>query len=65
MRFAAAAVGIGVFLSTTGAHPEEATPVPDLAHAVKSEVGDLTVIGGDHYPHGGSDRPSYTGIHTS
>ena len=35
----------------------------DPSHAHRYDVGDLTVIVGDHYPHGGCERPSYTGIH--
>lgn len=34
---------------------------PDHTHAF--EVGDIRVVIGDHYPHGGSERSSYTGIH--
>jgi len=42
---------------------EESKLSYDPEHAIKFEIGDLTVIVGDHYPHGGSDRSSYTGLH--
>jgi len=35
----------------------------DPEHSYRFEVGDIRVVIGDHYAHGGSDRPSYTGIH--
>jgi len=35
----------------------------DPAHTRSFEVGDLRVVVGDAYAHGGSDRPSYTGLH--
>ena len=35
----------------------------DPKHAVRFDIGDLTVIIGDHYAHGGGERPNYTGIH--
>ncbi len=35
----------------------------DPAHTHSFEVGDIRVVIGDEYPHGGSDRSSYTGIH--
>ena len=35
----------------------------DPKHTQSFQVGDLRVVIGDHYAHGGADRPSYTGIH--
>lgn len=57
-------VGLAVSFSlASSVLGEGAAPVLDPAHAVKLDIGDLTVIVGDHYAHGGSDRPSYTGLH--
>ena len=44
-------------------HSEESKLSYDPEHAIGFEIGDLTDVGGDQYPHGGSDRPSYTGLH--
>jgi len=63
MRLAAVTAGVTVWLWAAGARSQEAQLVFDSAHAAKFEVGDVTVIVGDHYAHGGSDRTSYTGIH--
>ena len=35
----------------------------DPEHSYSFQVGDIRVVIGDHYAHGGADRPSYTGIH--
>ena len=35
----------------------------DPEHSYRFQVGDIRVVIGDHYAHGGTDRPSYTGIH--
>jgi len=35
----------------------------DPAHTYRFEVGDIRVVIGDDYAHGGSDRSDYTGIH--
>ncbi|MDP6556557.1 MAG: hypothetical protein QGG71_17940 [Pirellulaceae bacterium] len=35
----------------------------DPEHTYSFQVGDIRVVIGDHYAHGGTDRPSYTGIH--
>lgn len=52
-------------LAVSAAHGQgEGKKVPhDPAHEVKIVVGDLTVVVGDHHPHGGCQRPNYTGIH--
>jgi len=54
---------LSVVVSASLCLSEERALEYDPNHATKFEVGDLTVIIGDHYPHGGSERPSYTGIH--
>ena len=35
----------------------------DPEHTYSFQVGDIRVVIGDHYAHGGSNLPSYTGIH--
>ncbi|HJN14803.1 MAG TPA: hypothetical protein QGH10_04905 [Armatimonadota bacterium] len=35
----------------------------DPSHAYSFEIGDIRVAIGDHYAHGGSDIPNYTGLH--
>ena len=35
----------------------------DPEHTYTFQVGDIRVVIGDHYAHGGTDLPSYTGIH--
>ncbi|MBT3379630.1 MAG: hypothetical protein HN742_18720 [Lentisphaerae bacterium] len=49
--------------STVYAAPNPGQAMHDPDHALVFQVGDLKVTIGDHYAHGGSDRPSYTGIH--
>lgn len=41
--------------------PEDSTFDPE--HTVRFDIGDLTVVVGDHYEHEGSGRENYTGIH--
>lgn len=35
----------------------------DPEHTFSFEAGDIRVVVGDEYAHGGTDRPSYTGLH--
>jgi hypothetical protein len=35
----------------------------DPSHTVRFDIGDLTLVVGDHYEHEGSGRENYTGIH--